>query len=382
MFKLNDGFKNFLFHITLRDIAKSLFSIFIPLFLLANGVSLLFVGIYFLIQEVSTIFLTYFLFYKIHKLGIKQVAIIGILFQIFAVILLYFISAEFWFIALIGFTRGISHGFYWGVYDIFFVHMSDGQIGKELGMFYFLTGIFGAIIIPFSGFILENYPPLILIVSSIFLELISIYFLSIIKLNPLRKNNSKNSLFGMFRKKENRYIFQARNLIEICENTGSIILPIFIYLVYGSLFISGLFLMGASIFTGIYSYYLGEMNEHNKNKRFFIIFTNAFMFSLLLLLVYLFQNPFILIIVTIGLPFFRQGIYLSVITGVNKLCKQEDCYNKLLFSRIGENVASIFIAFIIILFASNFKLSFLAIIILIFISSVFLKNYKSFINKW
>lgn len=382
MLKLNNDFKNFLFHVTSRDIAKSLFSIFIPLFLLANGVPLLLVGVYFLIQELFTIFLTSFLFYRIHKWGIKRVAIIGILFQVFAVILLYSISAEFWIIALIGFARGISHGFYWGVYDIFFVHMSDGRSGKELGNFYFLTGILGAIIIPFSGFILEKHSALILIISSIFLELISIYFLSKIKLSPLRKNNLKSSFLRMFKKRENRYIFRARNLIEICENTGSTILPIFIYLVYDSLFISGLFLMGASIFTGIYSHYLGRINEDHKNRRFFVVCANIFMFALLLLLVYLFQNPFVLILATIGLPFFRQGVYLSIITGVNESCKKEDCYNKLIFSRIGENVASIFIALIIILFAFNFKFSFLAIIFCIFISSIFLKSYNKFINGW
>ncbi len=382
MLNLNNGLTNFLFHVTSRDIAKSLFSIFIPLFLLANGVSLFLVGIYFLIQEVFTIFLTSSLFYKIHKWGVKRVAIMGILFQIFAIILLYFISADFWIIALIGFARGVSHGFYWAVYDMFFVHTSDGHFGKELGNFYFLAGILGALIIPFSGFILEEYSPLILIISSICLELVSIYFLSKIKISPLIKNHSKKSLFGMFKKRENRYMFRARNLIEICENTGSTILPIFIYLVYDSLFISGLFLMGASIFTGIYSYYLGGINEYSKNRRFFVIYINIFMFALLLLIVYLFQNPFSLILATIGLPFFRQGIYLTIITGVNESCRNGDCYNKLIFSRIGENIASIFIALTIILFSFNFRFSFLAIIVLIFFSSFFLRKYKEFINGW
>lgn len=380
MFGLNKNFNNFLSHVTSRNIARSLFSIFIPIFLLFNGVSLLFVGFYFLIQEFFTIGLTSFLFYKVHKWGIKRLAIIGIFFQILAVVLLYFISSDFWIIALIGFARGISHGFYWGVYDAFFVHMSDGKVGKELGTFYFSLGIFGAIIIPFSGFILDNYTPLILMISSIALELVSIYFLSKVNLNPLRKNNLKESLFGMFKKKENRYNFVARNLTEICENTGSTILPIFIYLIYESLFISGLFLMASSIFTGIYSYYLGKTSEAHKNKRAFMFFLNVFLFALLLLIIYFFPNPLILILAIIGLPFFRQGIYLSAITGINESCKKEDCYNKLLFSRIGENVASIFISLIIIFFAFNFEFSFLALIALIFLVSLIVYRYKRFLN--
>ena len=230
----------------------------------------------------------------------------GILFQIIAIILLYFISAEYWIIVLIGLARGISHGLYWGVYDIFFVHISDGRFGKELGNFYLLSGIIGTLIIPFGGLILDNYHPLILMVSSACLEVISIYFISRIKITALRKNNPENSLFEMFKKREGKYIFTARNVTEILENTSSAILPIFIYVLYQSLFISGLFLMGASIFTGIYSYCIGKSNDCNKDKRFLIVLINILMSVLLILTVFFLRNPFSLILATVGLPFFRQ----------------------------------------------------------------------------
>jgi MFS family permease len=377
---LNRNFKTFLMHVTLRDIAKSLFSVFIPIFLLANNVPLLTVGIYFLIQEIITMLFTIFLFYWVQRWGIKKIAYIGILFQIFAVILLYFISTDYWVIGLLAFTRGVSHAFYWGVYDTFLVHISENDSGKDLGIFYLFTGIFGALIIPFSGFILETYSSLLLIISSVFLELIALYFLYKVKLNPLRGNNQYSSIRNMLKRKENRYIFKARGLIEFCENTTSTILPIFIYLIYESLFISGLFLMGASIVSGLYSYYLGTKGRLFKN--FYIVYINILFFLLLLLLVYFFPNPLMLVVATIGLPLFKRGLYLSIISGVNNSCKSDNCYNKFLFSRIGENISSIFIALVVIVFSAHFKWSFLASIFLISVSSIMIIQYKKFINSW
>src|SRR4051812_20416146 len=76
-------------HYLLKKVAASLFGIFIPIYLYANGFSLIQVGLFYLCQEAVNVIFTYVLYKNIYLWGVRNVLIVATLAQIVLLFMVY-----------------------------------------------------------------------------------------------------------------------------------------------------------------------------------------------------------------------------------------------------------------------------------------------------
>ncbi len=378
------NYGNYFTHYITKNFASSLLSIFIPIYLYANGFSLFQVGIFYLIQEIINFIFTFILYQKIHFLGVRNITIAAIIAQIIAVVLTYhYLSPVLIFLLLLAFMRAIHDSFYWGTYGIYMVHLSGKKTGNFLGKWYFFTTLVQIAIIPLSGYILDNYQPFWLLLFSIILYSLSIIPLFKIKLTPLN-NNRKVGIVSLLKEKENQFILFISHLNEFFTKINDSLMPLFIFFIFGKFFTIGIAAIFAAFGGGIYSFFIGNKSDQKKMRKKLLLF-NSISYLLVIVILIFIQNfiykyfiyNYLVFIIVLILAFFRIGIIVSSETGINKNCQNSFCYSKKLMSRLGENIAGIFIGMTIMVAGlTNFTITFIICSIYIFlvILTLFLKN--------
>lgn len=358
------NYSKYFTHYITKSFAHSLFSIFIPIYLYANGFSILQVGAFYVVQEIVNFILTYILYRKVYDWGIRTVTVVAVLAQIILVFLTYtYLTPAYTFLFVLAFIRGIHDSFYWGTHGMFIVHLSDKKTGNFLGKWYFLTTVFQVATIPLSGYALDNYSPFWLVVSSIIIYGISLIPLMKIKLNPLC-NNSRTNILPSLRKKENRYIFLMSHLNEFFTKINDSLIPLFIFFVFGKFFSIGIAAIFATLGEGFYSFVIGNHSDKTETRKKLLYF-NIVSYLLLLILIVFVKNYALFFAIMI-LAFFRTGTVISSEAGINKSCLDSECYSKKLLGRLGENIAGILIGVAIIIAGlTTFSTAF-------FISSVYI----------
>ena len=375
---ISSNYSKYFTHYVTKNFARSLFSIFIPIYLYANGFSLFQVGVFYLAQEIVNFIFTYILYQKVHDWGVRNVTIIAVLAQIILVLLVYnYLTPAYIFLFILAFFRGIHDSFYWGTHGIFIVHLSGKRTGNFLGKWYFLTTLFQIAIIPLSGYALDHYSPFWLVASSIVLYGISIIPLAKIKLTLL-KNNTKTKIFLSLRKKGNKYIFAVSHLNEFFTKINDSLIPLFIYFVFGKYFSIGIAAIFATFGEGVYSFFIGN-NSDKKEARKKLLYFNIISYLFLLILT-IFVKNYVLFIIIMMLAFFRTGTVVSSEAGINKSCLDSECYSKKLLSRLGENIAGMFIGIVIMIAGlTSFSATFIICIVYIFFSFLIVKNFVKYI---
>lgn len=151
---------------SLRNIALSMISFFVPLFLIKNGYSIKSVAIYYLFFYIACIIAHYILLKTISRIGVKRGLVISYFSEIcFYVILSNYerisaIAGGIKFLAILFVPAVIAIVTYWTAHHIyFFIASHSRHEGKKLGLLYSIPnalGIFtpfiGGLIITFFGF--------------------------------------------------------------------------------------------------------------------------------------------------------------------------------------------------------------------------------------
>ncbi len=370
-----NNYSKYFTHYITKNFAHGLFSIFIPVYLYANGFSLFQVGLFYLIQEIVNFIFTSVLYQRVHRWGVRNITIIAVFAQIILVLITYnYLFPTYTFLLILAFFRGIHDSFYWGTYGIFIVYLSGERTGKFLGKWYFLTTLFQAAIIPFSGYVLDSYSPLWLVVSSVILYGISIIPLLTIKLHLL-KNNNRIETSSLLKKRENRYIFVMSNLNEFLTKIGDSLIPLLIYFMFSKFFTIGVGAIFAILGGGIYSFVIGNISDKKESREKWLYFNIfSYLFSLVLII---FVKDYVLFAIIMILAFFKTGTVISSETGINKSCQSNGCYSKKILSRLGENIAGMLIGILIMIAG---LISFSTILIIcssyIFLSFLIIKRYE------
>lgn len=380
-FKFNN-YLRYLTHYITQSSARSLFSIFIPIYLLANGFSLFEVGVFYLAQECINFVFSSILFKRIHILGIRNTTIYAVLAQIILVALTYeFLAIEYTFLLLLAFLRGFHDSFYWGPYAIFLVHLSDKKTGRFLGRFHFFTAVAQLVIVPLAGFALDHYSAFWLVVLSIFIYLLSIIPLLKLTVSSLRDNRPL-SFSSIVTNAENRYIVGMSHLNEFFTKINDTLIPLFIYFLFSTYFSAGVAIIFVILGEGLYSYFIGSRSDNSK-KRKLLVFLNIIGYLLLLFSLAFASgmSPYILYILIIGLAFFRIGSWIAAEAGINKRIKPEYQCSKKMMGRLGENLAGIAIGFMVIVAGiSTFEIIFLAAFAyILFFFFVMRKKYLNYV---
>ena len=366
-------------HYLIKNLAVSLFSIFIPIYLYANGFSLVQVGIFYFCQEIFNLFFTYILYRKIYSLGIKNTLIIATIFQVLLLAIIYnYLTPTYLFLLVLSIIRGFHDSFYWGANEVIMVHLSGKSVGKFLGKWNFVVTLLQIIIIPLSAYILDHTSSFWLIVLSIILLLISVIPLIKMRLLPLEKNIII-PLKRLITSKENQYIAIISHLNEFLTKVGDTIIPIYIFIVFTNYFSVGIVGTISIIGSAFYSYFVGKHSEEN-NKRRHILFANMVALLVCVFLFIIIKSTLLLYFLIALISFFRLGIYLSSTVGINKLCLISDCYARKIFGRMSENVSGIIIGVIITLSGFiGFKSVFLIVGIYTLLTTFVIYHFREYI---
>ncbi len=151
---------------TLRQIALSMVSVFIPIYLLNIGFSLKDVFLYLLLSYLGQVIASYIVTSKIERWGVKHVLIFSYLINI--VLYLILSSAEpiisgthkLPFIFLIAFISAIQIAFFWTAHHFYFLAIADGKnnssktgILNGIPVLFGIVGpLLGGFLITISGF--------------------------------------------------------------------------------------------------------------------------------------------------------------------------------------------------------------------------------------
>lgn len=378
MFSNISNYPKYFSHFVTKNFARSLFSIFIPIYLYANGFSLFQVGIFYLIQELINFIFTYTLYQKVHKWGVRNIMVTAVVAQVILILLVYnFLTPTYLFLIILAFFRGIHDSFYWGAHGMFLVHLSGKKTGHFLGKWYFLTTIAQVVIIPLSGYVLDNYSAFWLVVTSVIIYSISIIPLLSIKLTPL-KNNVQIQLSKFIKKSENQYITVVSHLNEFFTKINDTLIPLFIFFLFGKFVSIGIAAVFVVFGEGIYSLLIGNSSDNVKNRKKLLYF-NIISYLLLLILL-IFINNYVLFVIVLILAFFKAGSLISSETGINKSCQDSECYSKKILSRLGENVAGMFIGVAIIIAGLiGFNIVFLVCSVYILLVFLVIKRFVKYI---
>lgn len=344
---IKNNYSKYFTHYTIKNFAGGLFSIFIPIYLYANGFSLFQVGAFYLVQEIINFFFTYVLYQKIYDWRIRSMIILAVLSQILLIVLTYrYLSASYIFLFTLACIKGMHDSFYWGTYGLCMVHLSSKKTGQFLGKWYFLNTVFSTAVIPLSGYILDNYSPFWLVIISVILLVLCMIPLLSMKLEPL-ENNTKINISSFLHTKENQYIFIMSHLNEFFTKIQQTFAPIFIFITFNKFFSVGIAALFSVIGEGMYSLATGNYSD-KKSTRKKLLYFNAIGFVVPLLLIIVIKGYALFALLT-ALAFFRVGTVISSETGINKSCQTGKCYSKKLFGRLAENIAGMVVGMVIMM---------------------------------
>lgn len=335
-------------HYLIKNLAASLFGVFIPVYLYANGFSLVQVGIFYFCQEVCNLFFTYALYKKIYVWGIKNTLILATIAQILLLLVTYnFLAPTYLFLLVLSFVRGWHDSFYWGANEVMMVHLSGDHVGQFLARWNFTITILQILIVPLSAYILDHYSPVWLIIFSIGLLVGAIIPLIKINLSNL-KNNSVIPLKKLIKSNDNKYIGIVGHLSEFLTKINDFIIPVYLFTIFANYFSVGIASAVAIAGSAFYSYIISIRSEQTRSRRL-LLAAHLLAFIILIMIFSISRSHVILYVLISLLAFSRLGVYLSSTVGINKLCLVSDCYARKMFARMSENVAGMMSGGVLIL---------------------------------
>ena len=268
----------------LKNIAQSMISIFIPIYLLTLGYSLVNISIYYLIYYTTASISFPFCTILNSKIGIKKGMAIGTLILILSYFLLEKLNSGFpYYILAIIF--GVASSFYFSGFHIEFTRsIKKKETGKDLSILKIIAKI-SSIIGPLTGALFINY----ISFKFIFLLVSGVLFISIIPL--FLTKDYKNPIKISFKKiiksdtKVKALAYQVHGALYLI---ASVFWPIFIYLTIKSILSLGAIITMTSVIIIFIINYLGKIADKKPNK---LLKTGIFSHSISWILKILLLSP-------------------------------------------------------------------------------------------
>lgn len=255
---------------TFRMVALSLASLFIPIFLLEIGFSIMQICYYELGLFVTSIFCHYFILSFLPQWGIKKSLIVSYLLTIVFYFTLYFsdsLISDFgknMFLVFVTVFNVIPTALYWSSHHVYFIKTTNGKNdGKKLGI---LVGVPAILCIasPFFGSILiTNYGFYGTFIVSIVLMVFASYALTFSKdIHTSSKLEFKKIIDLGFMKKNFIFILQG-----VGYSATSFIWPVLLFLMSIKLISLGFLYLFSNIVAAVTTY-LGGKNTDTKGSRY------------------------------------------------------------------------------------------------------------------
>ena len=335
-------------HYIAKSLAVSLLSVFISVYLLANGFSLAQVGFFLFLQESINLLFTFVLSRKIYVISLRIVITLAVIAQMVLVVMVYkFLSVQWAFLVIIAAIRGFHDSFYWGSYNITLLRLSGNKTGDFLGKWHSAITVATVGTTLIAGYVLDHYSPGWLLFFTLILYIVSII--------PLRKllfaklpRNEVLPLRQSFSSPTNRYIFLVSHLNEFGIKLLDSFLPVYIFIVFKNFVSLGVAAMFAAAGQAVYSYLVGK-NSDNPQRRPFLLFGNIVGFAIVFSSLAFMKSPNFIFLASSLLGFFWLASYITAEAGINKRHIIEYPYGKKMLERFGENIAGMLVGGVIML---------------------------------
>ncbi len=251
------------FLLAFRALGFSMIGIFLPLFLLNSlHFSLNKVIFFFLMTSVAFMVGNYFALGLISKYGTKHVMVWSYFFLIFGLLMTYFLESYPSLFLFAAFYQGLSMGLFWmGFHVDASLHSRKKVAGKQSGLMSFVS-ILGAVLGPvIGGFVLYSFGFPFLFLVSIAIFIISILPFLFSKDIYVKTDFDFRSLFV---RGHIKYFF-GYFAQGVRATAATVFWPIFIFSIFGSYVVLGSYGALATLFTGIFCYFVGMIaDEHRK----------------------------------------------------------------------------------------------------------------------
>lgn len=260
---LNKELSELYLSVAIRTFALSLISIFVPIYMLNLGYSLVDVLGFYIIYYIFHGTFSFFAAKLSLKIGFKHSMILTVPFLILFYILLYTITTYNWPLALLALVGAINNAIFWIAFHVDFVKSSvKRKRGEELSIFRVITYILnifgpllGAVVISFMNF---HYLFVLVSILLVF-SLVPLFFSKDIRVSK------KISFKKIFRVQswKNSVVFFG-NGIETA--TGGVIWPVFIFLIVGGYLSLGIIASVATFFSLISVLAVGRLCDKFKRR--------------------------------------------------------------------------------------------------------------------
>ena len=246
----------------LRYLAESMISIFVPIYLMGLGYSLVQVVMYYIVYYSMTSTLFPFCMIASSKIGLKKMMALGSL----GLILFYFMLSRVSMgvsIYVPAFILGFAVAFYYSGYHIEFTRASKGgNEGKKVSVMKIIIR-FTAMIGPILGSLVisnQSYNLLFIFVSVVLF--ISIWPLFLTKDVKIKSDVSLKKILNGD-SPDKAFAYQSNGALSI---VSGILWPIFIFLTLKNVISLGLIVGGTSLFLMFAITYIGRLSDKSPNK--------------------------------------------------------------------------------------------------------------------
>lgn len=357
---------------SLESLAWSLVGIFIPIFLLTVGYSLVQVFIYYIIQNIAILIASFLVLEIAKNYSLKVV----LLFRFpLVIIFLYFLSSisdNTFPIYLLAIVDGIQAGFFYlPIHIIFSNNAKNDEISSSTAKFFAIPsfiGLFGPLI---GGIIIYLFGFKYLFLSSIillFFAYIPLFFIKLHKTVYHYKLSEGKRLYKKYKK-----YFYYEIFSNIAEEVDGVIWPIFIYINLINItsvgIIGSIIALSSSIFTLIVGK-LADKKDKLKMIRLSVVFL-----MLVWLLRYLFHNETAFYILSILASFAYVIFSIPYYSIFYKISKKEKEAVFFAFREVPVAMARIIMFVLAIILANQLELLFI-IAALSYIIFLFWKEKK------
>ena len=353
----------------LHTFGRSLVSIFIPILLLTMGFSISNVILYYLIYNAIDVPLNFVARKFTIKHGAREVIFIGILFQIVGFLILYFGTFSFAILLALAFVLAGYDTFYWVAHWFVFNECvkSKKKAGRRVSGLRIVRKL-ASLISPLigAGFLIFLNKEYLLIVSIafLFLSLIPLFKLKLNYVVPKKKMNLKE-FFSFRENRRDSFFCFLSHFHGSCEG---VLLPLFVYVTFGSIEHVGMLPVIATIASIIFVYFVGRWSDKfNVNK---LIFLGSFILALLWIVRVLYPTINIIYFTTLLIGLFSVLVGLPIDSNLVRNGKKTSMID-VSCCRNTSHMFGEFVFFLILFFIVDvFKISFLIASITMFLVTI------------